>query len=141
MIIGLFSRYNCKDRRCRILFSRIIPAIFICAIISKVVLGVCRQREYFDMVDDILILSGLATIFLNLHWFDLVVRICRPMLGLSFFIFAFYTIPISFATRLARRFHPVSLDTYLAMVSLALSISILVGIVLRRFAPKTGGRK
>lgn len=128
------------------MFSRILPAVFACAIIAKVVFGVCHQREFFNMADYVLILSGLATVFLNLHWFDWVVRFCRPLLGLSFFIFAFHTIPISFATRLARRLHLGSLEAYLTMVSLALSISIVVGIAFRRFMPKifgilTGGRK
>lgn len=134
------------QRRCRILISRLIPAVFVCAIISKVVLGVCRQREFFNMVDYVLILSGLATIFLNLHWFGLVARFCRPLLGLSFFIFAFHTIPISFATRSAGRLHLAPLEIYLTKVFLAPSLSILAGMVLRRFTPKifgilTGGRR
>ena len=123
----------------------IITLIFVASIALKVTMGVLKDEFWFEVADRILILSGLATIFLNLHVFDRVALRCKSLVGLSFFVFAFHTIAITLAIQIGNRIGIHGLPLYLFKICFAVIFTICIGLAARKFFPRlfslvTGGR-
>ena len=119
--------------------------VFAASIIAKVYFGVVRNIAFYDLSDYILIASGLITVFANLNVFGRVADRLKPVLGLSFFIFAFHTIGITIALRLGGRVGLDGLSLYFFKIVFAIGLSIAVGAATRRLLPRifgllTGGR-
>lgn len=123
-----------------------IAVVFAVSVIVKVWTGVVRNIELFDVADKVLIASGLAAMFLNLHVFDYVAKRCSAVIGLAFFVFAFHTIPITLAVQIGTRLGVYGFTLYIFKIVFATSASIGAGLLFRRCLPclfnvMTGGRR
>lgn len=124
---------------------RLLLVVFGISIVCKVLFGVCRCKIAFDITDKVLVFSGVWAAFANIQMLDAVSPLCRRFVGLTFFIYAIHSLMISAALRIGLAFHVQSLTMYLMKISFGWGGSVLVGILLRHYFPKTfniltGGR-
>lgn len=150
MVIGSLAGMHIdvvSDRISRfpVSLSRILLSIFMVCIFLKIGFGLIRCRLAFDVVDKVMIASGVASAFLNLKALDPVAKHCGNLLSLSFFVFAAHTLVLSVVLRGGMLFGLNGVWLYLVKTAGTVILTLCVGVVFRLIAPRafrllTGGR-
>ena len=146
--VGFRMRDTCCFRDlCKAVVDKryLLLSVFCISVVCKVLFGVYRCKMAFDVTDKVLVFSGVCAVFANLWMFDAVPPLCRQFVGLTFFIYAIHAFMVSVALRVGLSFHLSTLMMYLLKISFGMVLSLLVGVFLRCYLPRTfniltGGR-
>ena len=119
--------------------------LFAIAVLSRLVLGLMREKLLYDFIGKFVVIFGLPALWACSGVVERLLCKAKGLFGYSFFVYAFHTMVISAFAIITDRMHIPMAVEYLLRISSAIVISLFVAWATQRFLPRTmcilcGGR-